>query len=104
MENTYFDYDYAGSSSGSSVVTGDSTLVMVLAIAAAVVLVATLVLVIVTMVKVSKMYKKLNTVSVKVGNMDSSAKDKELGAVFCKKCGSQYKASESECPYCGAKK
>ena len=106
MDKTYFDYDYSGQASSATASSSgiNSTLLLILGIAILVAIVATLVCVIIILVKTSKMDSRINNISVKVGNLDGTVKDGEVGIVFCKKCGSQFKASESTCPYCGTKK
>lgn len=107
---TYFDYDYSGGQNdGGTTATKassgiNSTLLLCLIIAILSVAVITLVLTIINMVNINKMKKKLGNIGVKVGNMENTSKEGSIGVVFCKKCGSQFKATESSCPFCGNKK
>lgn len=104
---TYFDYDYNGgqkdSSTAKSSGINDATL-MVVIIAILCLVVITLILAIINMVNINKIKKRVGNIGVKVGNMENTSKEGSIGVVFCKKCGSQFKATENSCPYCGTKK
>lgn len=107
---TYFDYDYNGGQKDGSSATGtgssgiNGTVLLCLIIAILCLVVITLVLTIINMVNISNMKKKVGNIGVKVGNMENTSKEGSIGVVFCKKCGSQYKATENSCPFCGTKK
>lgn len=105
MNKTYFDYDYSGSEGGSdTVAAASSPVVWIIGIIAIVILAAILICVIISLTKISKMNERINSISIKVGNMEGTSNDSAVGVVFCKKCGSQFKAIENVCPYCGTKK
>lgn len=106
---TYFDYDYNGGQKDSSAAKSSGSGInnaefMVVIIAILCLVVITLVLTIINMVNINKMKKRVGNIGVKVGNMENTSKEGSIGVVFCKKCGSQFKATENNCPYCGTKK
>lgn len=108
MEDTYFDYDYSGASEEAvetaSTVALNDTALLVAIIGISVLLVAMVIMTIIIMVKISNIQKRVTSISVKMGNMENASKEKEVGVVFCKKCGSQYNVTDKACPYCGAKR
>ena len=106
---TYFDYDYNGGQEDSTTIKNsgsgisDATF-MVVIIAILCLIVITLILTIINMVNINNMKKRIANIGVKVGNIENTSKEGSIGVVFCKKCGSQFKATENSCPYCGTKK
>ncbi len=82
---------------------GGMDMMEILIIVIIVVSVLTLILSIIALAKTCGIKKKVDAMSIRVGNIDAG-KGSDIGVVFCKKCGSNYSVSEKKCPYCGEKR
>lgn len=108
MEDTYFDYDYSGvteeATQAATPFALNDVALLVAIIGISLLLVVAVTMTVIILVKLSKLQKRVTAISVKMGNMENVSKEKEIGVVFCKKCGSQYNVTDKACPYCGAKR
>ncbi len=80
---------------------GDMVKILIIVITVMVALI--LIMSIITVIKACGTKKKVDAISMKIGNMEFG-KSSDIGVVFCKKCGSNYAMSEKKCPYCGEKR
>lgn len=110
MYKTYFDYDYtetlqeSSDSVNSATASSDSKGLFILGIILLLICIATLVICIISFLKISILSKRIDSVSIKIGNIEAQSSEGNIGVVFCKKCGSNYNSKEIKCPYCGTKK
>lgn len=105
-EGTYHDYDFEMTEAVANATeqSSGSDWNIVLLIIGIVMLAALIGLVITMMIKTIRMRESLDSICIKLGNMEAGSNSKSIGVVFCKKCGCSYAATEGRCPFCGTKK
>lgn len=103
------DYDFIGSSSSADaaaetngLLLSQSTLSILIIVIGACVVIA-LILSIVNLVMNIRLNRRIGNVSTKIGTIQTKDND-TMGVVFCKSCGSQFAATEKQCPYCGTRR